>query len=73
MKEKIYDIIENEDGTLTVEIKDGVTHIEEYPFMPKHFEYNDKVTILVIPTSLSLSQFGHRRYRGQRHPSDLQG
>ena len=62
MKENIYDILENEDGTLTVEIKEGVTCIEEYPFMPKHFEYNDKVTALVIPSSLESVYFEYYKY-----------
>ena len=35
MKEKIYDLIQNEDGTLTAVINEGVIRLEEYPFMPK--------------------------------------
>lgn len=62
MEEKIYDIIENEDGTLTIEIKDGVTQIEEYPFTPKYFEYNDKVTVLLIPSTLESVYFEYYKY-----------
>ena len=52
MKEKIYDLIENEDGTLTAVIKEGVTRLEEYPFMPKLFERNENVTVLAVPSTL---------------------
>ena len=52
MKEKIYDLIENEDGTLTAVIKEGVTHLEENPFMPKLFERNENVTVLAVPSTL---------------------
>ncbi len=77
MEEKIYEIIENEDGTLTVEIKEGITSIEEYPFTPRYFEYNDKVTALVIPDTLESVYFPYYRYfpnlkqigsKGEYHP-----
>ena len=35
MNEKIYNLIENKDGTLTAVINEGVIRLEEYPFMPK--------------------------------------
>ena len=38
VEEKIYNLIENEDGTLTAVINEGVICLEEYPFMPKLFE-----------------------------------
>ena len=52
MNEKIYNLIENEDGTLTAVINEGVIRLEEYPFMPKLFERNEKVTQVHIPNSL---------------------
>lgn len=77
MEEKIYKIIENEDGTLTLEIKDGVTSIEEYPFTPRYFEYNDRVTVLLIPNSLESVYLEYYKYfpnlkriasKGEFHP-----
>ena len=52
MNEKIYDLIENEDGTLTAVINEGVTRLEEYPFMPKLFERNENVAVLAVPSTL---------------------
>ena len=52
MEEKIYDLIQNEDGTLTAVIKEGVTQLDEYPFMPKLFERNENVTVLAVPSTL---------------------
>ena len=52
MNEKIYNLIENEDGTLTAVINEGVIRLEEYPFMPKLFERNENVTVLAVPSTL---------------------
>ena len=52
MNDKNYNLIENEDGTLTAVIKEGVTHLEEYPFMPKLFERNENVAVLAAPSTL---------------------
>ena len=52
MNDKIYNLIENEDGTLTAVINEGVIRLEEYPFMPKLFECNENVTQVHIPNSL---------------------
>ena len=52
MEEKIYDLIQNEDGTLTAVINEGVTRLEEYPFMPKLFERNENVAVLAVPSTL---------------------
>lgn len=62
MEEKIYNLIENEDGTLTAVIKEGVTHLDEYPFMPKLFERNEKVTQVHIPNSLESCYIKFRNY-----------
>lgn len=69
----LYDLIENEDGTLAVKIHEGVTSLVEYPLMPSLFAYNDKVTQVWIPDSLETAYvhfptyFPHfKRVRGKK-------
>ena len=52
MEDKIYRIIEDEDGTVIADVIDGVTCIEQLPFTPEPFEYNEKVTVLGVPNTL---------------------
>lgn len=48
MEEKTYNLIENEDGTLTLDISEGVRNMSDIG----HWDFYDKVTVIKFPASM---------------------
>lgn len=62
MKGKIYHLQEVKGVGLVAFIHEGVTSLEEHPFLPSQFEYNDQVQAVHLPCSLTACYMKFQNY-----------